>query len=129
MQLVNKRLTIKDYEDPSASFIIERLELPATISYLVFEFNIYLGDYAIDSLMAYDSHYNLRIDIQNVCQGRRIILSIDELESSSGTRPGILPSGEWILVFKLADPIPKCEWLFEYSIEAKELSQPSLKNI
>ncbi|MCR8969762.1 hypothetical protein [Facklamia sp. 7083-14-GEN3] len=127
MQLISKRLRIKDYEDPAASFIIERIEVPATIGHLVFEFNTFQQGYEIDSIMAYDSQYNLRIDIQNVCQGRRIILSIDEIESSSGTRSGILPSGEWILVFKLADPLPKCEWVIEYTIGAKELDQLSLK--
>ncbi|MGX7108708.1 hypothetical protein [Facklamia miroungae] len=121
LQLVSKRLNIKEPNDPAASFVIERLLVPDAIEQISFAFIPYQEAYVIDSFIVYDSNYNVRVDIQNICGSRKIILSRDKLASSTGTRVGPIPAGEWIVVFKLALPKPNWEWLIEYEVQAQPL--------
>lgn len=119
IDIEHKRIIVNDIYEPAASFIIERFNLPSQMDKLTIEISNYDNDYVIEAIMAYDSENNLRVDLQGVGHGRRIVLSPKEIECSSGAKAGNLPEGEWILVFKLALPIPAREWICEYLIQAK----------
>lgn len=115
ISLDHKRIQADQDSQLATSFIVERFEVPSDLS----KITIILGQpfSEVESLLVYDSCYNLRVENHGIKTEKRISVSVDELDASLGAIPGALPEGEWILVFQLdEDATDLNKWYCDYRI-------------
>lgn len=112
--LDQKRLTIEDKQAPASLFLIERFDVPENLKKLIIK--IEAGEAPIKCLLVYDADYNLRAEIQRIVTDKKVMIGLEDKDSSLGTKPGYLPRGEWIFVVQAEEPIADPEWYCDYQI-------------
>ncbi|MBG9986395.1 hypothetical protein HZY91_05750 [Facklamia sp. DSM 111018] len=118
--LDHKRLTIEDINKPAATFLIERFDVPELLDKVILTVSTPSDEDKIACILVYDSLYDLRAEYRDIHHSKRLIIAETDIESSTGTRPGPIASGEWILVVHLQDPLSKQHWHCEYEIMGRK---------
>lgn len=112
--LDQKRLTIDDKQAPASLFLIERFDVPENLKIIIIK--IEAGEAPLKSLLVYDSDYNLRAEIHRIVSDKKVLIGLEDIDSSLGTKPGHLPRGEWIFVIQAEEPIQDPSWYCDYQI-------------
>lgn len=115
MQLMQKQIQVNTTPLQPASFLIERFEVPAELTSLVFKLEV--PEFPIEVMLVYDSMFNLRAEYRDMCSKTRFVISQEEMLSSEGTKCGHIHQGEWIIALQLAHPNMGKPWHCTYTIE------------
>lgn len=122
-QLVMKDLTLQAKPHARSSFLIERFDIPQS-SYrkIVIDLLPTCQGIELDCLLIYDPLSNIRAQYRHVKGQKHIVIGLAEIESSTGTVPGPLHEGEWVLVMRshsetLDQP---CTYRYEISVIEKQ---------
>lgn len=115
ISLEHKRLQADKDSQLVTSFIVERFEVPSGLSKITMELGEPFSE--IESLLVYDSGYNLRVEIREIQTEKRITICEDELETTMGSISGPIPEGDWVLVFQLDEEGTDLEeWYCDFQV-------------
>lgn len=116
--LHEKNITIPPSQYAKASsFVIDRVEVPADLTSLRLTFS--LPQDMVKLLLIYDSHYNLRAEINDIDYQADVRISTESKHTSLGAKSGPLPDGEWIIAFEIdhkqetEDTAPHCHFIVQ----------------
>lgn len=121
--LIKKDLRIQADQQVQSSFLIERFNIPPTsCRKLVIDIIPSSRDLELDCLLIYDSHSNVRAQYRHVRGPKHIVIGEEEIESSTGTVPGPLPTGEWVMVMRSHSQAlePFCAYRYEITVQVQE---------